>query len=158
MKILIISDSHGNIANIKHVMGFAKEIKANAVIHCGDWDNVESVSEVLSFKIPLYAVMGNADIDLDIEESLKFNAEGFDSDFLKFEMDGRKIGIIHQVKPDDMRFEGLNVVFSGHYHSREESMINFTKFVRPGALINGINFAVYETTNNTVEFFEDGQV
>ena len=63
MKILIISDSHGNIANIKHVMGFATNINANAVIHCGDWDNLESVKTVLSFGIPLYSVLGNADTD-----------------------------------------------------------------------------------------------
>ncbi|PIP57073.1 YfcE family phosphodiesterase, partial [Candidatus Woesebacteria bacterium CG22_combo_CG10-13_8_21_14_all_45_10] len=37
MKIVVISDSHGNIANLKHVLGFAKKIKAEAIIHCGDW-------------------------------------------------------------------------------------------------------------------------
>ncbi len=153
MKILVISDSHGNIANIKHVMGFAKTIKAGGVVHCGDWDNVESVNEVLIFEIPLYAVLGNADIDHDVEEVLRFNAKKFDSDFLKFEIDGRKIGVIHQAKFDDKRFEGLNIVFGGHYHSNAETMINFVKFVRPGALSNGINFAVYETTTNEVEFF-----
>src|SRR3990167_11227321 len=98
MKVLVISDSHGNIANIKHVMGFAKKIKVDAVIHCGDWDNIESVSEVLSFEIPLYAVLGNADIDLDIEELLKFNSKMFDSDFLKFKIGGRRIGVIHNAK------------------------------------------------------------
>ena len=155
MKTLVISDSHGNIANIKHVMGFAKEIKAKAVIHCGDWDNVESVEEVLSFKIPLYAILGNADIDHDVEEVLRFNAKGFDSDFLKFEIDGRKIGIIHNAKDLQLKSPGVDIVFSGDWHSKDETMINFTKFIRPGALINGINFAVYETINNTVEFFED---
>ena len=110
---------------------------------------------MLSSEIPLYTVMGNADVSDGIEEYLKFNAKKFDSDFLKFEMEGRKIGIIHKVKVNDTRFEGLDVVFSGHYHSKEEKMIDFSKFVRPGAIINGINFAVYETETNEVEFIED---
>ena len=68
MKILVISDSHGHIANIKHVMGFGKKIGAKAVIHAGDWNTVESVETVLSFGIPLYAVMGNADIEEEMED------------------------------------------------------------------------------------------
>ena len=41
MKILVISDSHGHIANLKHVLEIAKKIGVKAVIHCGDWDNLE---------------------------------------------------------------------------------------------------------------------
>lgn len=158
MKSLVISDSHGHIVNLKHVMGFAQKIKAEAIIHCGDWDNQEAVETVLSFDIPLFTILGNADVDSEVEDTLKFESKKFDPFFLKFEIDGRKIGIIHQVKKDDTRFEGLDIVFSGHYHSKDEKMINFTKFVRPGAIINGINFAVYETANNRVDFFNDDQI
>ena len=52
-------------------MGFAKNIKMGAVIHAGDWNNAESVEIVLSFGIPLYTVLGNADIDPKIKEKLK---------------------------------------------------------------------------------------
>ncbi|MFI5240926.1 MAG: metallophosphoesterase family protein [Microgenomates group bacterium] len=155
MKILVISDSHGNIANLKHVMGFGKNIGVEAVIHCGDWDNLESVKTVLSFDIPLYTVLGNADIDLDIEECLKFNADKFDPYLLKFEIDGRKIGIIHEAKMQDEKLHEFKVVFSGHHHSKEEKTVNWTKFIRPGALINGTNFAVYETVTGEVEFINE---
>jgi len=155
MKVLIISDSHGHIANLKLVMGFAKKYKVGAVIHCGDWDNLDSVKTVLSFGIPLYTVLGNADIDSEIEEFLKFNTKKFAPDFLKFELDGRRIGVTHKVKAEDDRFEKLDVVFSGHYHSSESKMINFLTYVRPGAIINGVNFAVYETETNVVEFIKD---
>ncbi len=155
MKILIISDTHGNIANIKHVMGFAKQIGVEAVIHCGDWDNIESVNEVLESDIPLYAVLGNADIDLEIEEVLKFNAKGFSDAILKFEIDGRKIAVTHDSKSLENDPHNLDIVFSGHWHSSNEKMINFVKFVRPGSLINGINFAVYETVNNSLEFIKE---
>lgn len=156
MNLLIISDSHGNIANLKHVMGFGKKVGVKAVIHCGDWDNVESVETVLSYDIPLYTILGNADIDPKIEDILKFEAEKFEPNLLQLEVDGRKISIIHQAKADDPRFKNRNVVFSGHFHSKDIKEVDFVKFVRPGALINGINFAVYETINNEVEFFSEG--
>ena len=158
MKILIISDSHGHTANLKHVMEFGKKIKVGAVIHCGDWDDIESVNTVLSFGIPLYSVLGNADVEPEIEESLKFKCEEFAPDLLSLEIDGRKIGIIHQVNLKNEKLFDFKVIFSGHYHSKEEKMINFTKFIRPGAIINGINFAIYETINGGVEFIEDEKI
>ena len=147
MRTLVISDSHGHIANLKHIMGFVKKYDISAVIHAGDWNTIESVKTVLEFGVPLYTVMGNADIDEGMEEYLTLNTKGFDRDFLKIEIDGRKIGIIHKALINDKRFESLDVLISGHYHSKEEKMVDFVKFVRPGAVINGVNFAIYETEN-----------
>lgn len=155
MKILIISDSHGHIANLKTAMEIGKKADIKAVIHCGDWDNKESVEAVLSFGIPLYTILGNADVEEGLEEYLKFNTKKFDPYFLKFTIDGRKIGVVHKLRINDKRIESLNIVFNGDYHSKEIKDINFTKFVRPGALIRGINFAIYETETNEVEFVNE---
>ena len=154
MKVFVISDSHGNIVSLKAVMDIAKKTGIQAVVHAGDWDNIESVKTVLDAGIPLYTVMGNADIEEGMEEYLKLNAKKFDPKFLKFELGGRKIGVIHKVTKEG-KFENLDIVLSGHYHSNESKMINFLKFVRPGAILNGINFAVYETETNDVEFVKD---
>lgn len=156
MKILIISDSHGQIANLKHVIGFGKKIGVKAVIHCGDWDDLPSFDTALSFGIPIYSVLGNADVNADLTDALRYECKKFDSHLLKLNIDGRRIGIVHRVNKND-KFENLDIVFSGHYHSKDSKMINFLKFVRPGALINGNNFAIYETANNEVEFIEDGE-
>lgn len=156
MKLLIISDTHGNIANIKAVMEIAKKSGIKAVIHCGDWDNKDSIEAVLKYNLPLYAVAGNADVDSDIDEFLKFNAKKYDPYFLKFSLDGRRIAIIHRAKEEFINTIGnLDIVFNGHYHSKEIRVVNFIKFVRPGALINGINFAVYETETGEVDFVTD---
>ncbi len=152
MKILILSDSHGNIANLKAVMEIAKKTGIKTVVHCGDWDNVESVKTVLSYGISLYTVLGNADVEEGIEDYLKFNAKKFDPYFLKFKLDGKRIGITHRIKKDDFDAPNLDIVFYGDTHSKDEKIINWTKFVRPGALINGINFAIYETANGEVEY------
>lgn len=152
MKIVVISDSHGNLLNIHHVMGFAKKIKAGAVIHAADWDNVESVNSVINFNIPTYSVLGNADIDPNIERLLRQKCEGFALDRLKINIDGRKIGVIHSFKVSGQWYTNCDIVFCGHRHSPEERMVKDVKVVRPGALVSGIFFAVYETKNNEVEF------
>lgn len=157
MKILIISDSHGHIGNIRTVLEIAKKSNIEAVVHCGDWDNVESVKAVLDYELPLYAVSGNADVEDGLDDFLQFNATKFDPFLLKFELDGRRIAIIHKLKNDFVEnIDSLDVVFNGHYHAKEMKIVNFVKFVRPGALLNGINFAVYETVTGEVDFINDG--
>lgn len=158
MKILVVSDSHGHIANLRAALEIGKKAEVKAIIHCADWDNIEACEAVFSFGIPVYAILGNADVDSEIEEYLKFNAKKFEQDFLKFELGGRKIGVIHKVRKGDPRFEGCDIIFSGHYHSQEQKIIDFRKFVRPGALINGINLAIYETETNEVQFISDVEI
>jgi putative phosphoesterase len=157
MKILVISDSHGHIANLKTVMGFAKKYNVSAVIHAGDWNTIESVEAVLSTGIPLYTVLGNADVRTEVIKTLESKSKMFSENFLEFEFGGRKIGVTH--KPSDLKkyFEGkkLDVIFCGHIHSKDESVVGSVKVVRPGAIINGNNFAIYDTDKNKVEFVQD---
>jgi hypothetical protein len=163
MKILVISDSHGHLVNLKHVMGFAKKYGVSAVIHAGDWNTIESVETVLSFGIPLYAVLGNADIDPMVGKRLKVKGKRFAEDFLEFELGRRKIGITHKPSDNKKYFfrKKLDVIFNGHIHSKYESIKSDVKIVRPGAVINGNNFAVYnivdahDTTSDKIEFIQD---
>ena len=155
MKIIVISDSHGNIANLKHVLGFAKKIKAGGIIHCGDWDNVAAVNAVLSFKLPLYAVLGNADVNPEIGKRLRMKGKRFDEDFLEFEINNKKIGVIHSFNYLISNIEYLNILFCGHRHFRGEKIIDGVKVVYPGALHSiKPSFVVYDTTTNDVEFVD----
>lgn len=157
MKILIISDSHGNLANLKHVLGFAKNTKIEGVIHCGDWNNIASVETVLSYGIPLYTVLGNADIDPKVGETLKLKSKMFSNDFLKIKLGGKNIGIVH--KPSDIKkyflADSVDIVFCGHLHSKDESAVGGIRIVRAGALENTINFAIYNTETENIEFIND---
>ena len=157
MKILVISDSHGNLSNLKHVMGFAKKLNIDAVIHAGDWNTIESVETVLSFGIPLYTVLGNADVRPEVIEKLKTKAKRFDQEFLIVSLGGRKIGITHKPSNNKKYFPGkkLDLIINGHLHSKYESVETPIKIIRSGAIVNGNNFAVYETINDEVEFIED---
>lgn len=147
MKLVIISDSHGNIANLKLVLGFAKKIKAGAIIHCGDWDNIKAVEVVKSAKIRLYAVSGNADIDPKFKEMFKSQ--------LIINLEGRKIGVVHNFKDFSDKTKSLDDIFCGHRHFKMEKVIDGVKVVAPGALHSvEPSFAVYDTETNAVEFFD----
>ncbi len=149
MKLLIVGDSHGNIANLKHVMGFAKSIKAVAVIHTGDWHNFDNIKIVNDYGIPLYSCLGNADID----PRFKFEK------YVKLEIDGITIGIVHRLSKEYLlTAKGCSVIFTGHYHSQKELEVGGMKIIRPGALENGINFAIFDTKNKMVEFVNDEQI
>ena len=156
MKIVVIGDSHGNVANLKLVMGFAQKIKAGAIIHCGDWDNLRAVKVVYSYKIPVYGVLGNADINKLIAYKLKLKARKFNKDFLEFEIGGRKIGVVHNLALSyKLLVASYDVVFCGHRHFKSERIINGVKIVSPGALhLIEPSFAVYDTGTNRVEFFD----
>lgn len=155
MKILIISDSHGHIANLKEALEIGRKIGVKALIHCGDWDNLETFRAAQTFDLPIYSVLGNADINPDLEDALKFECKKYNPYLLELEFEGKKIGVIHRVDYKNEKLYEFKTVFSGHYHSKEEKIIKWTKFVRPGALINGINFVVYETVSGTIEFVNE---
>lgn len=153
LKILVISDSHGNIKNLKHVMGFAGKIHAHGVVHCGDWDNVLTVETVLDSKIPLYSVLGNADVDPEVEKSLSKQSKKFDPYFLEFELDGRKIGVIHNIRHLISSIQHLDILFCGHTHQKTDEMVQGVRVVNPGALVKeDFSFGLYDTTSNEVEF------
>jgi len=143
VKILVIGDSHGNVANLKHVMGFAKKMGITQVVHTGDWDNLKILNSVLEYDLALYSCLGNADIAPEIKNELK--------DFLEFEIGGRKIYLVHRFLKKDTKFLGKDVVFTGHYHSQKVWEQDGVKIVRPGALEKNINFAIYDTKTNDVE-------
>lgn len=158
MKLLIISDSHNHIANLKTAIQIGQKAGIKAIIHCGDWGGVEAFRAVQDFGIPIYSVLGNADIHMNLEDALKFECKKYAEHLLSITLGGIKIGVIHKVDYKDQKLFDFRVVFSGHYHSQEEKTINWTKFVRPGALVNGINLALYETETNNVEFIKDEQI
>jgi len=155
VKVVVVSDSHGNIANLKYVMGFAEKIFAGAVIHCGDWNTLEAIEVVASYNIAIFTVLGNADIDPSVSAKCKELSAKFDQRFLKFQLNGRKIGVIHSIDNWKLKIENLDIVFTGHFHSQKEWVKKRVKIVRPGSLEEGVAFAVYDTDTNKVEFIHD---
>lgn len=149
MKIVVVSDSHGNVANLRNVCGFAQKVKAGAIIHCGDWTDTKAVETVLEYGIPLYSVLGNGDISDNIKDKFR--------EFMEIEIEGVKIGIVHGPRDIKKYFskKKLDIIFYGHIHSQDEREISGVRLVRPGALENKVEFAVYDTKKGRIEFIHE---
>lgn len=158
MKILVISDTHGNINNIRHVLGFAKSENMDAIFHCGDFSTAQNVAEVLCSGLPLYAVTGNAD-EARYEEIWSALEQAVErGDTVEFTFDGRKIAMGHQpAKVREFLESGnFDAVFFGHLHYSSKKIVGNTLVVNPGALGNTKNpsFAVYDTSTNSAELIQ----
>ncbi len=173
MRIIILSDSHDNIVRLKHVIGFAKECKAGAIIHCGDWNTPLAVkqfeSDLIGFegvKIPVFGVLGNADIDPEMKVKSKKLKVKINEDFLEITLNGKRIGICHY-PPSPAASEGralqhalesgkYDLLVHGHTHKRGMWHKGTTLLVNPGALQKTLepSFAVYDTETNKVEIID----
>lgn len=156
MRVLVISDTHGNITLIRHVLGFAKQQSMGAIFHCGDFSTSQDVLAILKNDLPLYAVTGNADEARygEIWEALEPAARR--GDIVEFALDERKIAMAHQ--PGKVREQIISgdydAVFHGHLHmAARVEYYDQTLVVNPGALGNTTkpSFAVYNTTLNTAD-------
>lgn len=155
MKILIISDSHDNIVRLRHVIGFAKTEGFAAVIHCGDWNTPLAISEISKVGIKIYGVLGNADINPQMEQQLFEVCENFDPDFLSLNLDELKIGVCHYPAKLDAVIESqeYDVLFCGHTHIKKHEYRGKTQIINPGALHRTLSpsFGVFETETKEVE-------
>lgn len=147
MKILIISDSHGDILKFYELMS---EEKPDMVFWTGDYS---SDGEECSFaypEIPFYIVRGNCDI---YEEN--FN----DNEIV--EVEGKKIllthGHLYNVKKEKFTLEKyaktleVDIVSFGHTHIPYFKDEDGIKFFNPGALKDG-NYGILNLTGDKIEF------
>ena len=159
MRVLVISDTHGNLGAIKHLVGFAKTQNLGAIIHCGDFSTPQDVVEVLRTDIPVFAVMGNGDEARYQEIWKALDGAKKRGDTIEFELDGRKIGMGHQPEKvrDFINSGNFDAVFHGHLHmSAGVKKIDNTLVVNPGALGNTVapSFAVYDTDLNAATIID----
>lgn len=146
MKLLVMSDTHGDAEVIKRVRG--SNHHADAIIHCGDSE--------LAFDHPylegVRKVRGNCDQDV------RFPNEDL------FEVEGVKVFVVHghllNVKSTIMNLlyrskeVEANVVFFGHSHVLGAELVDNILFVNPGSLLKprGIaekSYVIVEYANHT---------
>ena len=133
MRILVLSDSHKNLGNLKRVLS---EIEYDYVLFLGDY-----VADILNFAKPLknklFIVKGNGDGDIN-----------FDDDML-IEISGKKIFMTHGHKYGVKM--GMNKLFQkadelkadiavfGHTHiSFQTKLENGTIILNPGSVGKGM--------------------
>jgi len=159
MKIVIISDSHGNVKNFKKVIDWAEKQNVQTVLHCGDIGSLESLKESLSgFKGEFFGVLGNMDKDFktEINEYNKIIRVKVEQDILEKEIKNRKIAITHfpDIAKKLAQSGKIDVVFYGHTHRPWDEKIGDTHMINPGELAGQFykpSFAVYDLETGNLE-------
>ncbi|MDQ0161153.1 metallophosphoesterase family protein [Bacillus alveayuensis] len=126
MKVLIISDSHGNIESLKKIKERHQD-EVEAMIHCGD-SELQVGCEAL---LDMLVVRGNCDFDSFPNEIIQ------DIGSLRFFVTH---GHLYSVKSTLMKLKyraieaGANIVCFGHSHILGAEMVEGILFINPGSI------------------------
>jgi len=156
MKCAIISDTHGNLANIKKILDWLKKEKINFIIHCGDINGPAALKEGFGgFKGEIKVALGNADFGQKEDYEILPNAQIFDK-FGEMNLDGKRIAFAHYPDPAKELAESgrYGLVFYGHTHKPWEEKIGDCRLVNSGEAAGQYQmptFAVYDTETDKLE-------
>lgn len=141
-KVIIISDTHSDTIE-KLPSGLVAKIKAaDAVIHAGDADTVDFISELKNVSKEFYAVRGNCDWGSDLPGKIIF------------QINDKTIGLSHGTGNYANVIDRLSYLFSddnvdiivfGHTHVPINESIEGIHFINPGStsLNRGLRYGTY---------------
>jgi len=142
MKIVVVSDTHGDLSALRRVALI--EYDADCYLHAGD---VEASSGDIA---PFVAVKGNCD---GAFPDYPFRFE-MDTPFGKLHMEHYPIygSMMYRVFHQD----GIRIYIHGHTHEREENIIEGVRVYCPGSLVfphdsDKGTYLVLNVTNTTVD-------
>ncbi len=129
MKVIIISDSHGNLDNVRKIM--EKEKDVDRVIHLGDLIGQDEQLKMIC-DCPIYAVRGNGDFwsknpmsdTVEIGKNKIFITHGHN-----FGVDFGIDRLCYAAKE-----QGCNIAMYGHTHVPENSVFGGIIVVNPGSV------------------------
>lgn len=116
MKILIVSDTHDNLENLKKIFDYTHKKNIRTLIHCGDVCNGDTLSLIEKNFDNIYLALGNADLKFSLFEKPKktkiFESKG------EVEIEGLKIGFCHifNLKEQKENLKRFDFFFFGHTH------------------------------------------
>ncbi|KIR03299.1 putative phosphoesterase [Lachnospiraceae bacterium TWA4] len=129
MKIIVVSDTHGNCDNLVRVMETEK--RADLLIHLGDLlCSPEEIKEIAG--CPAQIIAGNNDFFSALDREKEFEIEGYKI----FMTHGHKyqVGLGTSYLRDVAHKKGADIVMYGHTHRPEVSFYNQLMILNPGSL------------------------
>ena len=137
MRIGVISDTHGHVANTLAAVRMLESLEVQAVLHCGDICS-EQIPRLLA-AWPAHFVFGNCDHDSDsLRAAIEKEEMACYGWFGNLELSGRRIALLHS--HDAKLFQRVctagdyDLVCYGHTHVAEQHRVGTTLVVNPGAL------------------------
>ncbi len=159
MKIGIVSDTHGHLANTRKAVEVLGRHELEAVLHCGDIGSPEIVPLFDRWKT--HFVFGNVDHDeYSLREAIETAGQTCHGRFGTIELQGLRLALIHS--DDYMLFRSTisgqewDLVCYGHTHLREHHTEGRTLVLNPGAVYraNPHTIALVTLPTLDVEFLE----
>jgi uncharacterized protein len=137
MRIGVISDTHGHVANTLAAVRMLAALDVEAVLHCGDIDTPEIPPLVAGW--PAHFVFGNCDSSRDeLRAAIVAAGHTCHERLASLELAGRRIAVLHS---DDARLfrevqtsDEYDLVCYGHTHVAESHKVGRTLVLNPGAL------------------------
>ena len=94
MRLGIVSDTHGHVANTQSAVRMFESLKVDAVLHCGDIGALAVVE--LFAEWPTHFVFGNCDTDLDqFAAGIQRTGQHCHGLFGDLEFDGMRVALLH---------------------------------------------------------------
>ena len=140
--LAVISDVHDNLVNLQKALDYIKKEKIDYLISTGDLQSLDAWQMLDDLKIPVWAVMGNADKDIIGEKKLRDTLKNlhFSANIATVELENQKIIFGHY--PEIIKKIILNypnkyqLALAGHTHLPWEEKLGSTKLLNPGNIAN----------------------
>ena len=146
MKILVISDSHGNSASILNAI--SRE-SPDMVLHLGDYDRDCSIIGWDNPRIQVRSVRGNCDRSSSGPDTDEFTLGGKRFFMTHGHLNSVKTGLSSLIRSAESR--GADVLLYGHTHVPHYSVKNDIAIINPGSIgMGGKTYAVLEFKNGAV--------
>ncbi|QOV20005.1 metallophosphoesterase [Blautia liquoris] len=129
MKILIVSDTHGQAENLLRVLD--RQGPVDCLIHCGDIEGQENYFRTLTDG-PCYMVAGNSDWGTDLRRELEFSLD----DYRVYLTHGNQFGVSLGTKQlrDEAKSRNMQFAMFGHTHRPLIEDADHLVLMNPGSL------------------------
>ena len=157
MKIGVVSDTHGHVANTLAAVAMLECLEVERVLHCGDI-GTETIPGLFK-PWPTDFVFGNCDFSRDeLSKAIKQAGKVCHGVFADLNIAGRRIALLHS--DDHGKFHDVcysseyDLVCYGHTHTAKLERLKSTFVLNPGALYraNPHSLAIVDLETMHVEF------
>lgn len=137
MRIGVVSDTHGHVANTKAAITLLESLEIDRVLHCGDIGSTVVVK--LFGNWPTDFVFGNCDYDRsELSHAISNAGQTCHDAFGNLQLAGRQIALLHsheRRKFQEVTTSGeYDLVCYGHTHVAKIEHMGSTLVLNPGAL------------------------
>jgi putative phosphoesterase len=163
MKIVILSDAHDHLDNLKKALDKVNALGADALLFCGDFCAPPVAAAIGAWGKETHIVLGNNDGDrLNIARRvLGLSHVTLHGEYADIMLDGKRVGMTHYpFYADKMAKSGdFDLVCFGHDHNARIETYGTCLAVNPGSLNDMMtggekaSLALYDTQTHTATLY-----